>query len=142
MLGDAGEHYALSQFTFAGKPATKMPDTWPGYDLVVETGSDLVKVSVKTRSESAGWKTSKWFMFDDRQTCHWLVLVFRSGAGVTRAWVIPFLIALEHANVPGPTRKEPHVREISWTKLNKAPLEAYENNWSLLAEPSSQLTRA
>ena len=28
MLGDAGEHYALSQFTLAGFPASKMPENW------------------------------------------------------------------------------------------------------------------
>jgi len=54
MLGDAGEHYAVGRFTFAGKPATKMPDGWYGYDLAVETGTGLVRVSVKTRSESKG----------------------------------------------------------------------------------------
>ena len=53
LLGDAGEHYALIQFSFAGKYAAKMPDNWEGYDLAVETGG-LVRVSVKTRSESEG----------------------------------------------------------------------------------------
>jgi hypothetical protein len=69
MLGDAGEHYAVSQFTFSGRPATKMPDGWKSYDLAVETGTGLVRVSVKTRSESQGWRTSKWFNFDDRRAC-------------------------------------------------------------------------
>ena len=55
LLGDAGEHYALSQFSFAEKYAAKMPDNWEAYDLAVETGG-LVRVSVKTRSESEGWK--------------------------------------------------------------------------------------
>jgi hypothetical protein len=39
LLGDAGEHYALSQFSFSGKYAAKMPDNWEGYDLAVETGA-------------------------------------------------------------------------------------------------------
>lgn len=47
MLGDAGEHYAVSRITFAGMPATKMPDGWQAYDLAVETGAALVRVSVK-----------------------------------------------------------------------------------------------
>ncbi len=51
-LGDAAEHYALSQFAFAGMPGTKMPDNWKGYDLAVETGDGLQRVSVKLRSES------------------------------------------------------------------------------------------
>lgn len=60
MLGDAGEHHALSQLTFAGKPASKMPDGWAGYDLAVETGQGLARVSVKTRKETANWKAGSW----------------------------------------------------------------------------------
>ena len=73
LLGDAGEHYALSQFSFAGNYAAKMPDNWEGYDLAVETGAGLVRVSVKTRSESVGWKSSRWFNWDDRKDCDWFV---------------------------------------------------------------------
>ncbi len=93
MLGDAGEHYALSQFTFAGKPASKMPDGWCGYDLAVETGHGLARVSVKTRSESEGWSKGSWFMFDERMECDWLVFIFRPKAGPVRSWVIPFSVA-------------------------------------------------
>lgn len=53
VLGDAAEHYALSQFAFAGLPGTKMPDNWKGYDLAVETdGHGLQRVSVKLRSKA------------------------------------------------------------------------------------------
>jgi hypothetical protein len=131
MLGDAGEHYAVSQFTFAGKPAMKMPDGWSGYDLAVESGAGLVRVSVKTRSESQGWKTSRWFNFDDRRDCDWIVFLFQQKAGPIRSWVMPFAVAKHHANVPGPDRKDPHFRDLSWARLTKQPLEEYENNWSL-----------
>jgi len=57
LVGDAGEHYALSQLSFAGKYAAKMPDNWEAYDLVVEAGIGTpLKVSVKTRTQSDGWK--------------------------------------------------------------------------------------
>jgi hypothetical protein len=131
MLGDAGEHYALSQFTFAGKPATKMPDGWTGYDLAVESGQGLVRVSVKTRSETAGWKAGSWFIFDERLDCDWLVFIFKSKSGMLRSWVIPFSVASEQGNRPTPTRKDPHNRDISWPKLNREPLARYENNWGL-----------
>ena len=32
--GDAAEHYVISMLGFNGIPAAKMPDNWPGYDLV------------------------------------------------------------------------------------------------------------
>jgi hypothetical protein len=139
LLGDAGEHYALSQFSFAGKFAAKMPDNWEGYDLAVETGAGLVRVSVKTRSESVGWKTSRWFTFDDRKQCDWIVFVFKPASGPVRAWVLPFAIALARANVPGQGRKEPWVRDISFSKLCREPLNAHEGNWSLDLEPQRPL---
>jgi hypothetical protein len=131
MLGDAGEHYAVSQFTFADKPATKMPDGWEAYDLVVETGTSRVRVSVKTRSESQGWKTSSWFNFDERLKCDWLVFVFQPKRDSVRAWVIPFSVARRHANRRGPRRKDPHSRCVSWASLTKGALEKYKDNWTL-----------
>ncbi len=134
LLGDAGEHYALSQFSFAGKYAAKMPDNWEAYDLAVENGG-LVRVSVKTRSESQGWKMSRWFNFDDRKECDWIVLIFKPTVGIVRSWIIPYVIAKASANVPGPNRKDAWFRDLSWSKLNKLPLSAFENNWSLADAP-------
>ena len=135
LLGDAGEHFALSQFSFAGKYAAKMPDNWEAYDLAVETGSGLVRVSVKTRSESEGWKTSRWFNFDDRKECDWLVLIFKSNDSMIRSWVMPYNIAKYYANNPGKERKNPWFRDISWSRLNKLPLSNYEGNWSMNPNP-------
>ena len=135
LLGDAGEHYALSQFSFAGKYAAKMPDNWEAYDLAVETGAGLVRVSVKTRSESEGWKASRWFSFDDRKDCDWMVFIFKPKVGSVRSWVMPYAVAKFNANVPGPDRKDAWLRDLSWSKLNKPPLASFENNWSLVAEP-------
>ena len=138
MLGDAGEHYALSRFTFSGKPAMKMPEGWRAYDLAVETGKGLARVSVKTRSESVGWKKSKWFSFDDTKECEWLVCIFQPKEGAIRAWVIPMSVALSHANRPGPQRKDPHIRDISWAKLTKAPLSSFEDNWKMSVNIQAQ----
>ena len=138
MLGDAGEHYALSQFTLAGLPASKMPDNWEGYDLAVESGTGLVRVSVKTRKETANWKNGSWFLFDDRKECDWIVFIFvQKDAGI-RAWVIPFPLALKNANCPGPSRKDPWNRDISWKKLNTEPLHTYEDNWCMKSLSGAQ----
>lgn len=134
LLGDAGEHYALSQFSFAGKYAAKMPDNWEAYDLAVETGHGLVRVSVKTRSETAGWATSKWFMYDDRKCCDWLVFIFKPREGKIRSWVIPFELAQVFGNKAGPDRKDPWTRDVSWPKLLKAPFSYYEDNFTLLRD--------
>ena len=131
LLGDAGEHYALSQLSFAGMHAAKMPDNWEAYDLAVETGEGLVRVSVKTRSETDCWLKSKWFMFDERRACDWLVFIFKPNAGNLRSWIIPFELAREFGNKAGPARKEPWSRDVSWAKLQKQPFLPYEDNWNL-----------
>lgn len=131
LLGDAGEHFALSQFSFSDKYAAKMPDNWQAYDLAVETGNGLARVSVKTRSESEGWAKSRWFNFDDRQACDWYVFIFKPKSGPLRAWVIPSEVVLQNANVPGKDRKDRWFRDISWVKLNKPPLDLYESNWEM-----------
>ena len=132
MLGDAGEHYALSQLTLAGYPASKMPDNWEGYDLAVEAGKGLVRVSVKTRKDGPKWGKGNWFVFDDRKECDWIVFLFVNMDNSVRAWVVPFVVAKANANKPGPQRKEPWLREVSFKKLTGAQLNAYENNWNLV----------
>ena len=104
ITGDAGEHYALSQLSFAGMFALKMPDGWKGYDLAVETGTGLVRISVKTRSETLGWSKSRWFTFDDRKHCEWLVFVFKPARGPVLSWVVPFDVAKTNANSPASSR--------------------------------------
>jgi hypothetical protein len=115
LVGDAGEHYALSQLSFAGKYAAKMPDNWEAYDLVVESGTGPpLRVSVKTRTQSDGWKSSKWFNFDHRKPCDWIVFVFKPNQGPLRGWAIPFTLAKESASVSGPNRKEP------WSRIGRS----------------------
>jgi len=130
-LGDAGEYFALSQFTFAGRPASKMPDCWPGYDLAVESGNGLVRISVKTRRETQNWKSAPWFLFDERIESDWIVFLFLPMDGPTRCWVVPFDVARQLGNKPLPHRKDPYNRDMSFAKLNREPLSRYENNWRL-----------
>jgi len=66
MLGDAGEHYAVSQFGFHGLRAHKMPDGWPGYDVAVDANGQVLKVSVKTRSETPSFGPGS-FSFPNRK---------------------------------------------------------------------------
>lgn len=131
LLGDTGEHYALSQFSFAGKYAAKMPDNWKGYDLAVETGSGLVGVIVKTRSETARWKSSPWFNWDDRMCCEWFVFVFKPKQWAMRSWIVPANLAEACAKKPVTRYKTPWARQLQWKQLSEPPLSDFEDNWSM-----------
>ena len=137
MLGDAGEHYALSQFTLHGCPAAKMPDNWEGYDLAVESGRGLQRVSVKTRNKTANWNKAPWFSFDDRKECDWFVFVLIQEDVISCSWVVPFNQAKENASNPGPKRKDPWNRDLSLKKLDESPLKEFKNNWQMSTQPAN-----
>ncbi|HNY85930.1 MAG TPA: group I intron-associated PD-(D/E)XK endonuclease [Candidatus Hydrogenedentes bacterium] len=137
MLGDAGEHYALSQFTLHGCPAAKMPGNWEGYDLAVESGGGLQRVSVKTRNKTAKWNKAPWFSFDDRKKCDWLVFILIQEDVSISSWVVPFKQAEENANKPGRNRKDRWNRDLSLKKLNESPLKEFKNNWQMSTQPAN-----
>ncbi len=137
MLADAGEHYALCQFTLHGFPAVKMPDNWTAYDLAIDPGNQLLRVSVKTRKNGPKFKPNAWFVFDDRKVCDWMVFLFVENDRSIRSWIIPFDVVLNHANVPGENRKDPWERDLSKKKLSSSPLSAYENNWGMSRDPAA-----
>jgi hypothetical protein len=53
--GDAAEHYVISMLGFNSIPAAKMPDNWPGYDLVAQrpNGAKSLRISVRFRIDGS-----------------------------------------------------------------------------------------
>jgi hypothetical protein len=51
--GDAAEHYVISMLGFNNIPAAKMPDNWPGYDLVAQrrNAAKPLRISVRFRTD-------------------------------------------------------------------------------------------
>jgi hypothetical protein len=137
LLGDAGEHYTLSMLSFAGRFAAKMPDNWQDYDLVVENGGTLERVSVKTRSQTDKWTESSHYLFDVRDDVQWFVFVLKERKGTVRAWVVPGNVAVEGAMHRDPSSKVPTRRRIMYKQLLRAPFAQYEDNWSLDVAPKS-----
>lgn len=131
ILGDSGEHYALSMLGFAGFPCSKLPDNWKFYDLIVQKGGELIRISVKTRSETEKFSRSSWFIFDSTGQYEWVVFILKMAQGEVRAWIIPLHVALKYASVPSESAKSPNDRRISWGKLEKPGLVKYLDNWQL-----------
>ena len=54
-MGDACEMLVNAELTLAGNPALKMPDGWPGYDLIAQPpGKEPQRISVKSRTFKQG----------------------------------------------------------------------------------------
>jgi hypothetical protein len=132
IIGDAGEHYALSQFSFNGIFGVKMPDNWKSYDLIIDYGERLHRVSVKTRTESRGWKSSKWFHWGKNDKFDFLVLIFKHEEGLIDSWILPRTLAVEYSTKPGEKAKDQNLMEIKWnTLLNTPSLEHCKENWQM-----------
>ncbi len=129
VLGDAGEHYALSMLSFAGKPSAKMPDNWKGYDLVSENSGKVERISVKTRSKTDGFNPNSWFKIEANNPCDWVVFVLVLSMTEIRSWIIPVDVAREFV---GRTSEENSL--IAWARLTEGPMAKFENNWELSRE--------
>jgi hypothetical protein len=131
ILGDSGEHYALSMFGFYGMACTKLPDNWKHYDLIVEKDNKLNRVSVKTRSETKSFSKSSWFIFDCSGQYEWVVFIIKFSGIELRSWVLPIEVALKYASVPSIAAQSPNARRLSWERLENPVLAKYLNNWDL-----------
>jgi hypothetical protein len=135
VLGDAGEHYTLSMLSFAGKCAAKMPDNWKGYDLAVEDDGGLVRVSVKTRSQTERWTPLSHYRFDMNDEVEWFVFILKQKVGAVRAWVVPRNVAIANAKPTKEEAKAPSLRRIPFKQLTELPLSEFEDNWTLDRSP-------
>jgi len=129
-LGDAGEYFVLSQFSFTGLPSAKMPDNWPEYDLVVDVNGELKKVSVKTRSKTNGSFETEHCKFSKKDKFDFLVCIFIKSRKEVRSWIIPEAVATKDKFAP--KSKDPDYRRLSYKQLTEeGDLKKYEDNWSL-----------
>jgi hypothetical protein len=131
ILGDAGEHYALGMFGFAGLACSKLPDNWKHYDLIVQKENKIERISVKSRSETKSFSKNSWFIFEVTGQYEWVVFIVKFKTGELKSWVIPVSVALKHATKPKDKSDSPNDRRLSWGKLEGPSLIKYLDNWSM-----------
>lgn len=75
-MGDACEMVVAAELTLAGVPALKVPDNWPGYDVIAQpVGHSPQRVSVKSRTFKHG---PSYVTYDDFDQFDWLAIVIPS----------------------------------------------------------------
>lgn len=131
MLGDAGEHFVLSQIMFSGMPCSKMPDGWKHYDLVADRGDRIERISVKTRSHTKSFSESSWFIIKDPTKIDWLACVLYEDKG-PRVWVLPVNEVSSYTETSsGAIRLSVHILKRDFL--------VYEGNWSLECFPAGRI---
>jgi hypothetical protein len=91
-FGDACEMLVAGHLTLAGIPTTKMPDSWPVYDLVAQRpdGTPPQRISVKGRRQSDSRPGHRPTYRFDMGGWDWLALVWvPERGGPPQFWIIP-----------------------------------------------------
>lgn len=132
--GDACEMLVAAELTLAGVPALKVPDNWPGYDVVAQPkgGVEPLKVSVKSRTHKKG---PAFVTFLESDPFDWLAMALLDcdAQKTRRTYLIPAEVAQREArrNRPGTKNARKrywHINEIG-NRFAK-----FENNFKLLRE--------
>ncbi len=109
-MGDACEMLVAAELTLAGIPALKVPDNWPGYDVVAQPfGKDPQRISVKSRTFRRGAAFVDYNIVD---AFDWLAIVLLPGDGHAerRIFIIPRQLADSTARRNKPTTKSAQQR--------------------------------
>lgn len=128
--GDAAEHYVISMLGFNNIPASKMPDNWPGYDLVAQLPDDTkpLRVSVKFRTYSDG--PGAYIGYEPVEQFDFIALVLKYPDRL-RTWILPRAVANATALNPGGSKSGKFTKREWQVKSIAKRFPAYENNFRL-----------
>jgi hypothetical protein len=110
-MGDACEMLVAAELTLAGMPALKVPDNWPGYDVIAQPpdASEPLRISVKSRT----FKTGQAFVsYQITDKFNWLAVVLLKcdTEPRRRIFLIPRAVADDKARKNKPTATNPNER--------------------------------
>jgi hypothetical protein len=130
-MEDAREMLVAAELTLSGVPALKVPDNWPGYDVIAQPlGREPQRISVKSRTFRRGGDAFVDYPATD--TFDWLAVVLlpRGTQTYRRLFVIPRKLADETARRNKPTSK---VATARYWRIDQVPelFAAYEGNFTL-----------
>jgi hypothetical protein len=130
-MSDACDMLVAAELTLAGIPALKVPDHWPGYEVIAQppgkSGPQRISVKSGTLEQEAAY-----IGYCATDPFEWLALVIlpRDSASQRRIFVIPRDIADEKAGRNKHTTKS--AKERHWSTVEVAKVFAdFESNFAL-----------
>ncbi|MER9371228.1 hypothetical protein [Mesorhizobium sp. M0491] len=129
-MGDACEMIVAAELTLAGIPALKVPENWPGYDVIAQPfDRPAQRVSVKSRTFKRG---SAYVGYNDYDQFDWLAIVLLASQDFEdrAAYVIPREFAEAKARRDKLTSKTAAER---YFRVDQVPeiFAYYRNNFAL-----------
>ena len=109
-MGDACEMLVAAEMTLAGIPALKVPNMWPGYDVIAQPkDKEPLRVSVKSRTFKRG---AAFVEYLDSDVFDWLAIVLLPGGDEKkrRVFLLPKNVADASARRNKPTTKTANQR--------------------------------
>jgi hypothetical protein len=110
-MGDACEMLVAAELTLAGVPALKVPDNWPGYDVIAQRqdATEPLRISVKSRTYKEG---AAFVSYRETDTFDWLAIVLLAcpTERKRRLFVIPRTVANAEARKNDPATKSADAR--------------------------------
>jgi hypothetical protein len=138
-MGDACEMLVAAELTLAGTPAIKLPDNWPGYDVIAEPKDGRVpqRISVKSRTYKPGPNAYVEYNINDK-SFDWLAIVLlpeedeinRRFFTNRRFFIVPKTIAEVKFQHRGPSSKYRDYLYLQVDKMAKV-LSGFEDNFGL-----------
>ncbi len=129
-MGDACEMLVAAELTLAGIPAMKVPDNWPGYDVIAQPlDQGTQRISVKSRTYKKG---ASFVEYHKSDVFDWLAVVLLPGEGspLRRIFIIPRDVADSESRKNVPTTKTADMRYWSIQEFPKR-FARFEANFGL-----------
>lgn len=130
-MGDACEMLVAAELTLAGIPALKVPDNWPGYDVIAQPfDRPPQRISVKSRTYKKG---PAYVGYMDYDGFDWLAFVILANdeSNQRSVYLIPRNLADRTARRDKPTAKTANLRYWRVDEL-EAKFDRYRDNFSLI----------
>jgi hypothetical protein len=131
-MGDACEMLVAAELTLAGIPALKVPDNWPGYDVIAQRkgNSPPLRISVKSRTYKKGAAFVSFLVHDPFD---WLAIILLDcdSERTRRLYLLPADIAQREARKNKATTKSADGRYWRIDEIANR-YSRFENNFKLL----------
>lgn len=130
-MGDACEMLVAAEMTLAGVPALKVPDNWPGYDVIAQpVGLDPQRISVKARTFKKGAAYVGYYAYD---VFDWLAIVLLPSLLLPERtiYIVPRDVAEPLARRDSPTAKTQAER---YFRIDQVPgiFNSWKGNFALV----------